>query len=399
MSPAPRVIDLPFSAKRLDRRAVSIVSQLRQAGHETYLVGGCVRDLLLDLSPKDFDIATSATPQQVRRVFGRRSRIIGKRFPIVHVRNHQEIYEVATFRSAPKKSKETKTLARDTNYGTVESDALRRDFTINALYLDPQSLKIYDWTDGIGDLEKRLMRSIGDPNVRFKEDPVRILRLIKFMRRLDFNPGSAEIDAARSLAPIVKEAAPARIADEVLRLMRTKYMAGVFADLFELKLLPTMLPEVSHWLEQDENNYQLLSRQLAALDSMPWRNAPSGGLLLACLYGPMVEQEVMATSHYEFHTPQRVAISWLRGFQERAHMPRHVVSDAKHILALQHRLDTEIAPKKHGISAKSVGPLRRQPYLKDALRYCEIRLLAAGRDTQLCQDWRNKLLPKEPSQR
>jgi tRNA nucleotidyltransferase/poly(A) polymerase len=219
------------------------------------------------------------------------------------------------------------------------------------------------------------------------------------MRRLDFDPGSAEIEAARSLASVVKEAAAARIADEVLRLMRTKCMAGVFADLFELKLLPTMLPEVSHWLQQDEDNYQLLSRQLAALDSMPWRNSPSGGLLLACLYGPMVEQEVLATSHYEFHTPQRVAISWLRGFQERAHMPRHVVSDAKHILALQHRLDTEIAPKKHGINSKAVGPLRRQPYLKDALRYCEIRLLAAGRDTQLCQDWRNKLLPKAPSQR
>ncbi|MDE0586588.1 MAG: polynucleotide adenylyltransferase PcnB [Planctomycetota bacterium] len=399
MSSAPRVIDLPFSAKRLDRRAVSVVSQLRQAGHETYLVGGCVRDLLLGLSPKDFDIATSATPQQVRRVFGRRSRIIGKRFPIVHVRSGQEIYEIATFRSAPKKSKETKTLARDTNYGTVESDALRRDFTINALYLDPESLKIYDWTDGLGDLEKRLMRSIGDPNVRFKEDPVRILRLIKFMRRLDFDPGPAEIDAARSLASVVKEAAAARIADEVLRLMRTKCMTGVFADLFELKLLPTMLPEVSHWLKQDENNYQLLSRQLAALDSMPWRNSPSGALLLACLYGPMVEQEVMATSNYEFHTPQRVAVSWLRGFQERAHMPRHVLSDAKHILALQHRLDTDIAPKKHGISSKAIGPLRRQPYLKDALRYCEIRLLAAGRDTQLCQDWRNKLLPKAPSRR
>ena len=399
MSSAPRVIDLPFSAKRLDRRAVSVVNQLRQAGHETYLVGGCVRDLLLGLSPKDFDIATSATPQQVRRVFGRRSRIIGKRFPIVHVRSGQEIYEIATFRSAPKKSKETKTLARDTNYGTVESDALRRDFTINALYLDPESLRIYDWTDGLGDLEKRLMRSIGDPNVRFKEDPVRILRLIKFMRRLDFDPGSAEIDAARSLASVVKEAAAARIADEVLRLMRTKCMTGVFADLFELKLLPTMLPEVSHWLKQDENNYQLLSRQLAALDSMPWRNSPSGALLLACLYGPMVEQEVMATSNYEFHTPQRVAVSWLRGFQERAHMPRHVLSDAKHILALQHRLDTDIAPKKHGISSKAVGPLRRQPYLKDALRYCEIRLLAAGRDTQLCQDWRNKLLPKSPSRR
>ena len=399
MSSAPRVIDLPFSAKRLDRRAVSTVNQLRRAGHETYLVGGCVRDLLLGLSPKDFDIATSATPQQVRRVFGRRSRIIGKRFPIVHVRSGQEIYEIATFRSAPKKSRETKTLARDTNYGTVESDALRRDFTINALYLDPESLKIYDWTDGLGDLEKRLMRSIGDPNVRFKEDPVRILRLIKFMRRLDFDPGSAEIDAARSLASVVKEAAAARIADEVLRLMRTKCMTGVFADLFELKLLPTMLPEVSHWLKQDKNNYQLLSRQLAALDSMPWRNSPSGALLLACLYGPMVEQEVMATSNYEFHTPQRVAVSWLRGFQERAHMPRHVLSDAKHILALQHRLDTDIAPKKHGISSKAVGPLRRQPYLKDALRYCEIRLLAAGRDTQLCQDWRNKLLPKAPSRR
>ncbi len=399
MASAPRIIELPFSLKRLDRRAVAVVRQLRQAGYETYLVGGCVRDLLLGASPKDFDIATAATPQQVRRVFNRRARIIGRRFPIVHVRNGHEIFEIATFRAAPKKNKETKTLARDTNYGTVESDALRRDFTINALYLDPEKGKIYDWTDGITDLENRVIRSIGDPFIRFTEDPVRILRMIKFMRRLDFEAGDTELDAARELAPIVKEAAPARIADEVLRLMRTRCMAGVLADLLELKLLPTMLPEVSHWLQEDSNNYAVLSRRMAALDSMPWRNSPSSALLLAVLYGPMVEQEVMATSKYDFHTPQRAALSWLRGFQERAHMPRYTLADAKHILALQHRLDVEISPKKHGISPKAAGQLRRQLYLKDALRYCEIRVLASDRDTQLCQDWRNKLLPKAPPQR
>ena len=399
MGNAPRVLDLPFSSKKLDRRAVSVVRQLRQAGHEAYLVGGCVRDLLLGLSPKDFDITTSATPQQGRRVFNRRSQIIGRRFPIVHVRSGHEIFEVATFRAAPNKNTATKTLARDTNYGTIESDALRRDFTINALYLDPAAGEIYDWTNGINDLEKRIMRSIGDPYVRFKEDPVRILRLIKFMRRLDFDPGKEEISAARELASYVQEAAAARIADEVLRLMRTKCMAGVLADLHELDLIKTMLPEVDCWLKEDSDNYQLLTSQMAALDSMPWRQSPSSALLLATLYGPMVEQEVMATSDYDFHTPQRVAVSWLRGFQERGHMPRNVLSDAKHILALQHRLDVEISPKKHGISAKAVGPLRRQFYLKDALRYCEIRLLAAGRDTQLCQDWRNKLLPKAPPRR
>ncbi|MBC8370581.1 MAG: polynucleotide adenylyltransferase PcnB [Planctomycetes bacterium] len=399
MTSVPRIIDLPFSANKLDRRAVSIVRQLRQAGYETYLVGGCVRDLLLGASPKDFDIATAATPNQVRKVFNRRSRIIGRRFPIVHVRNGREIYEVSTFRAAPKRDHETKTLARDANYGNLESDALRRDFTINALYLDPKNGEIYDFADGISDLEKRLMRSIGDPMVRFKEDPVRILRMIKFMRRLDFDAGRDEINAARQLAYVVKEAAAARIADEVLRLMRTKCMSGVLADLYELKLLPTMLPEVSQWLNESPDNYQALMSNMVALDGMPWRNAPSSALLLAVLYGPMVEQEVIATNDYDFHTPQRVAVSWLRPFQERAHMPRHTLADAKHILALQHRLDVKIAPQKHGISHKAAAVLRRQLYLKDALRYCEIRLVAAGRDTQLCQDWRNKLLPKAPPQR
>jgi hypothetical protein len=113
----------------------------------------------------------------------------------------------------------------------------------------------------------------------------------------------------------------------------------------------------------------------------------------------MVEQEVMASDQYDFNTPQRVAVSWLRPFQERAHMPRHALSDAKNILALQHRLDVSIAPGKHGISPKAVAQLRRQLFLKDALRYLEIRLVAAERDTQLCQDWRNKLLPKAAPRR
>ena len=178
---------LPFNPRRLDRRAVDIVKRLQWDGHEAYLVGGCVRDHVLGLRPKDYDIATSATPGQVRRLF-RRSRIIGRRFKIVHVYAGREIYEVATFRKEPPRGKDEKAvpILDDNAFGTAKEDGLRRDFTVNGLFLDPVKKEIVDFVGGMEDLEARRLISIGPPDLRFREDPVRVLRLIKFMRRLQY---------------------------------------------------------------------------------------------------------------------------------------------------------------------------------------------------------------------
>ena len=173
--------------ERLSRHAVSVVEKLQQAGFDAFLVGGCVRDLLLDITPKDFDVATSATPEQVRATF-RNARLIGRRFKLVHVHFGREIIEVATFRAnhetqaseEQSRQSESGRLLRDNVYGTFEQDAQRRDFTINALYFDVTTGQIHDFAHGIHDIRNRLIRLIGHPEQRYQEDPVRMLRAIRF---------------------------------------------------------------------------------------------------------------------------------------------------------------------------------------------------------------------------
>jgi poly(A) polymerase len=180
----------------ISRYAVSVVERLQQAGYEAYVVGGCVRDLLLQLNPKDYDVATSATPEQVRAEF-RNARVIGRRFKLVHVHFGREIIEVATFRANhPEEDdddashlasrNESGRILRDNIYGTLEDDAQRRDFTINALYYDPTTERILDHTRGVHDIRNRLIRLIGDPEQRYQEDPVRMLRAVRFAAKLDF---------------------------------------------------------------------------------------------------------------------------------------------------------------------------------------------------------------------
>ncbi len=200
-----------ISRKNISDGALKVMSRLRGQGHQAYLVGGAVRDLLLGGHPKDFDIATDATPEAVHGLF-RNSRIIGRRFRIVHVRFGREIIEVTTFRghhdSGDENSQETGgnhsrqsdkgLLLRDNVYGTLEEDAVRRDLTVNALYYDAGSFEVMDHVDGLHDLQQRLIRVIGDPAQRFREDPVRMLRTVRFAARLGFK-ATMRLDACRAI--------------------------------------------------------------------------------------------------------------------------------------------------------------------------------------------------------
>src|SRR5690606_34629568 len=191
---APHRIPVELDAARIDSDAAKVVKRLTKAGYEAYLVGGCVRDLLLGKSPKDFDVATSARPDAVRELF-RNSRIIGRRFRLVHVLfGDGKVIETATFRRNPSEPEKTEDLLiRDDNtFGRADEDAERRDFTINALFYDLDSSMVLDWCGGMQDIEARSVRTIGDPTIRFKEDPVRMLRAIKFSARLDLgiDPGT-----------------------------------------------------------------------------------------------------------------------------------------------------------------------------------------------------------------
>ena len=208
---------------QVDPNAIDVVERLEDAGFQAFLVGGCVRDLLLGAHPKDFDVATSATPEQVKRVF-RRARLIGRRFRIAHVRYGRHIIEVSTFRKAQAEDEDERRLAdsglilRDNVWGTLDEDAFRRDFTINALYYDPQHEEIIDFVGGLDDLEHQRLRFIGDTETRLREDPVRLLRAVRFRAKLGFEL-DPEIEAAvPELAEHLREIPPARLFDEVCKI-------------------------------------------------------------------------------------------------------------------------------------------------------------------------------------
>lgn len=219
---------------------------LREAGFQAYVVGGAVRDLLLDMPPKDFDVATDARPEQVKPLF-RRALIIGRRFRLVHVMIGGETVEVSTFRSADDRSAEKDEhgrVLRDNVFGTQEEDARRRDFTVNGLYLDPASGEVRDLVDGRADLGRRVLRAIGDPAARFLEDHLRLLRAVRLAAELDFAIEPATKAAVRELAPRAADVAAERTRDELLRLLTGPAAARGVSLLQETGLLGVLLPEV-----------------------------------------------------------------------------------------------------------------------------------------------------------
>lgn len=241
---SPNIIARPdhnISRKDISKSAVKVLYTLKDAGFEGYLVGGCVRDLLLGHHPKDFDVATNATPEQVKALF-RNSRIIGRRFQIVHVRFGREIIEVTTFRGphddeALDHVSDEGMLLRDNVYGTLEQDAWRRDFTVNALYYTVKDFSIVDYTNGMEDLKSKTIRMIGEPEVRFKEDPVRMLRAIRFAAKLKFEiQHDDEISIKNALDEnihLLEAVSSARLFDEVLKLFMSGYAEAVYALLIK----------------------------------------------------------------------------------------------------------------------------------------------------------------------
>lgn len=230
------------SRKLISHAAIRVMKQLNQHGYDAYLVGGGVRDLLLGGHPKDFDVATNAKPEQVKSLF-RSARIVGRRFKIVHVRFGREIIEVTTFRGHHEAARnEHGMVLRDNVFGTVHSDAVRRDFTVNALYYSLDGFAVHDYTGGLKDLEKRSLRIIGDPSTRYQEDPVRMLRAARFGAKLGFTLEKATAAPIRELAPLLGNIPPARLFEEVLKLFLNGSATAGFHLLREYELFGQLFP-------------------------------------------------------------------------------------------------------------------------------------------------------------
>ncbi len=252
-----------LSPKMISRDARKVVEVLQENGYEAYVVGGSVRDLLLGLKPKDFDVATNAKPSEIKPLF-RRSRIIGRRFQIVHVQFSRELIEVTTFRSNETKGEDKRggnrrqqtnsgMLTRDNVFGSIDDDASRRDLTINALYYDPSDNSIYDFAGGLEDIESRTLRIMGDPATRFREDPVRMLRVARFAAKLGFTIDPATEKPMHKLAGDLEHISAPRLFDETLKLFMSGQGLATFWLLHDYGLFERMVPQLSKLLK-DRNS-------------------------------------------------------------------------------------------------------------------------------------------------
>jgi poly(A) polymerase len=378
----------------VDQDALRVLSRLQRNGHEAYLVGGCVRDLLLGRKPKDFDVATAAHPRQVKRLF-RNGRIIGRRFRLVHVVYGPHVIETATFRSGPAPQEnggdeepEDLLITEDNEYGTAAEDARRRDFTVNALFYDPNAGVILDYVEGLPDLEAGVLRTIGSPPVRFAEDPVRILRAIKFATRLGFRIEERTWDAMGVHAHALSRSAAPRVAEEILRLLRSGTALGAFRMLRACGALATLFPEIDGFLGRRDDpdpaahdRADLYWRLLEALDAdVHAGNEPTPAVLLAVLYLRLVEHRA-AGQNGSPHAWNESAADLIEPLAARARLPRRAVEGAKRIITHQFRFT------QPPTSSSRVTLFLHSEDFPEALHLFRLRSAAWGQGWDVYEGW------------
>jgi poly(A) polymerase len=336
----PVIYPVEFEEGRIDPDAAKVVRRLSRHGYEAYLVGGCVRDLLVGRSPKDFDVATSARPDDVRRLF-RNSRIIGRRFRLVHVLfGGGKVIETATFRRAPQPEDEGGAsdllIKNDNVFGDADEDAARRDFTINGLFYDLERRVVIDWVGGMPDIERRTVHTIGDPVVRFQEDPVRILRAIKFSARIDFGISPEVYDAIVLCRGALRRAARPRLFEEVLRLLRGGAAHRSIWLAWETGVLDVLLPELSTYLADRDEDDAAVWRLLSEVDARTRANDQPDDIVLvaALLLEPLLEACEGQRDRVES------AVEFLDTIVDRLNVPRRIAEPVRRIGAILPRLQS-----------------------------------------------------------
>lgn len=335
----------------IDPDALYVLDKLRQAGHTAYLVGGSVRDLLIKRVPKDFDISTSAWPDQIKQLFQRQCILIGRRFRLAHIRFGHKIIEVSTFRTG---ENESDLILHDNQWGTPEEDVLRRDFTINGLFYDASNHTVIDYVGGWNDIQHHALRTIGDPEKRFKQDPVRLLRLLKFQARFGFQIDPVTDQAAQAAYQEIVKSSPARILEEILRMMESGFSAPFFKLMSQYGLLNILFPGLDKFLRQPQG--KTILHYLTCADQMnlhKGKNVLERPVLVACLLFPILEKELQQhylnnkqMPHIEDITLLTSALTKEIFIHPFTHFPRRISSIMASILVTQYRL-TPLTGKRH----------------------------------------------------
>jgi len=394
--------------------ARTVCQTLRTAGHEAYVVGGAVRDLILGLAPKDFDVATAATPGEVHKLM-RRSRLIGRRFQIVHALFRDEVVEVSTFRAANPVEEdpapgadsdgqerikdrgrvvdEHGRVVRDNVWGNREQDAARRDFTVNALYYDPATETVLDYHHGVRDLKAKRMRMIGDPRARFREDPVRMLRAVRFAATLDFQLDPKTRAPIKELAPLMENVPPARLFDEMLKLLLSGHATACVHRLRTEGLHHGLLPLLDVILEQPLGE-KFVSLALAQTDARVREDKPVSP---AFLFAALLWHEVLAAWRLREKQGERPVPALYAAMDEvldkqtdKLAIPRRLTTTVKEIWSLQPRMEHR--------SGKRPFLLLDHPRLRASYDFLALRAESGEAPFELA-DWWRRFMDAGPERR
>ena len=405
VAPQVRIYSRPehnISRAQISESALKVLYKLQKEGYSAYLVGGCVRDLLLGREPKDFDVVTNADPEQVRKVF-RNCRLIGRRFRLAHVHFGREVIEVATFRGAGEEQNDKQVLnkegrlLRDNVYGTIEEDVWRRDFTVNALYYNIKDFSVVDFVGGMADHKAAELKLIGDPDTRFREDPVRMLRAVRFAVKLGFKLHPECEKSMHKVAELLSSIPSARLYDETLKLFMSGYALQTFEMLRHYGLFQVLFPATENCLSIEENGFPRLLL-IKALENSDSRIAEGKAvtayfLFAAFLWEPvqMRAKEKMAKGLIEFMAYQEAANEVIAMQVKSIALPRHITLAMREVWSLQ--------PKFNACVGSKPSRLITHPRFRAGYDFLLLRAETGGADSELAQWWSKYQAANENEQR
>jgi len=402
-----------ISRKQISKEALDVLYQLKRAGYDTYLVGGAVRDLLLGLSPKDFDVVTNATPEEIKKVFKRQCRLIGRRFRLAHIVFGREIIEVATFRGdgdgglkgklAGKKqlnhvrqTDDSGRLLKDNVYGTIEEDVWRRDFTVNSLYYNIKNFSIVDYAGGFDDIHKGVIRLIGDPETRYREDPVRMIRAIRFAVKLGFEIEQQTENPIFEMGELLASVSNARMFEEVLKLFHSGKGVEILDELRHYDLFQFLFPLTDDYLEDGcDKTYKVIIEALKSTDNRIQNNLgvnPSF-LFAAMLWQPFINRMEI---HLESGLTQQDAVyaaaeDVIEQQIPATAIPKRFSIQIREIWRFQFRL-----PNTQGNRAQKI---HEHPRFRAAYDFLGIRVQAGEKELETLFDWWTDYQEKNPIDR